>query len=134
MVSDGANDATLHFNGTYQATNFNFASDGNGGTIVYDPPVSDSSHGGIGAGQARGGSSDGFLFKFQNVDQEKFSDPHPVNYAHQYSAPSLEGAQANLSAPYDFGSTSLSPHGHEPIAEASILKAQLLANDFHFVF
>jgi hypothetical protein len=39
-VTDGANTATLDFNGTYVLANFKFASDGSGGTIVYDPPVS----------------------------------------------------------------------------------------------
>ena len=40
LVSDGTNSTTLHFVGTYVAQNFKFTSDGSGGTIVYDPPVS----------------------------------------------------------------------------------------------
>jgi hypothetical protein len=43
-VTDGSGDtAKLNFNGSYVLANFAFASDGNGGTIVYDPPVSSSS-------------------------------------------------------------------------------------------
>ena len=43
-VTDGSgNTAKLNFNGSYVLANFAFASDGNGGTIVYDPPVSSSS-------------------------------------------------------------------------------------------
>jgi hypothetical protein len=38
-VKDGTNTADLKFNGTYVQANFKFASDGNGGTVVYDPPV-----------------------------------------------------------------------------------------------
>jgi serralysin len=38
-VSDGTNTATLDFDGTYVLENFKFASDGSGGTIIYDPPV-----------------------------------------------------------------------------------------------
>jgi hypothetical protein len=38
-VSDGTHSAALDFNGSYTLANFKFASDGNGGTIVYDPPV-----------------------------------------------------------------------------------------------
>ena len=38
-VTDGTNTTTLDFNGTYVLANFKFASDGGGGTIVYDPPV-----------------------------------------------------------------------------------------------
>ncbi len=39
-VTDGTNGAALDFNGAYTLANFKFASDGKGGTIVYDPPVS----------------------------------------------------------------------------------------------
>ncbi|MGB9116229.1 MAG: hypothetical protein WCC91_13275, partial [Bradyrhizobium sp.] len=38
-VTDGTNSAALDFNGSYTLANFKFASDGSGGTIVYDPPV-----------------------------------------------------------------------------------------------
>ena len=38
-VTDGTNTDALDFNGSYVLANFKFASDGNGGTIVYDPPV-----------------------------------------------------------------------------------------------
>ena len=38
-VSDGANTANIRFTGTYSESNFKFASDGHGGTIVYDPPT-----------------------------------------------------------------------------------------------
>ena len=42
-VTDGSGDtAKLSFNGSYTLANFSFASDGSGGTIVYDPPVSTS--------------------------------------------------------------------------------------------
>jgi hypothetical protein len=39
-VTDGTHTAALDFNGSYTLANFKFASDGSGGTIVYDPPVS----------------------------------------------------------------------------------------------
>ena len=43
-VTDGTGDtAKLSFNGSYTLANFDFASDGAGGTIVYDPPVQSSS-------------------------------------------------------------------------------------------
>ena len=38
-VTDGAHSATLNIHGTYTLDNFKFADDGNGGTIVYDPPA-----------------------------------------------------------------------------------------------
>jgi T5SS/PEP-CTERM-associated repeat protein len=73
-VSDGTNSTTLHFTGTYVAQNFSFASDGAGGTIVYDPPVKSSSgatgstpnagQGPAPAGEPGGGDS----FHFGNLD------------------------------------------------------------------
>ena len=39
-VTDGTDTDELDFNGSYVLANFKFASDGNGGTIVYDPPAS----------------------------------------------------------------------------------------------
>ena len=43
-VTDSSGDtANLNFNGSYTLANFKFASDGSGGTIVYDPPVTPSS-------------------------------------------------------------------------------------------
>ena len=41
-VTDGTDTANLDFNGSYVLANFSLASDGNGGTIVYDPPVTPS--------------------------------------------------------------------------------------------
>jgi hypothetical protein len=38
-VTDGTHTDKLDFNGSYTLANFDFASDGSGGTIVYDPPV-----------------------------------------------------------------------------------------------
>jgi hypothetical protein len=38
-VTDGSNTAELSFSGSYTLANFDFSSDGSGGTIVYDPPV-----------------------------------------------------------------------------------------------
>jgi serralysin len=40
-VSDGTHSAALDFNGSYTLANFKFASDGAGGTIVYDPPAAE---------------------------------------------------------------------------------------------
>ena len=43
-VSDGSGDtAKLSFSGSYTLANFDFASDGSGGTILYDPPAPSSS-------------------------------------------------------------------------------------------
>jgi hypothetical protein len=39
VVSDGTNTATLYFSGNYTPASFKFASDGQGGTLITDPPV-----------------------------------------------------------------------------------------------
>jgi hypothetical protein len=38
-VSNGSTVDLLHFIGSYSQANFKFASDGHGGTVVYDPPT-----------------------------------------------------------------------------------------------
>jgi hypothetical protein len=42
-VSDGTNTASLQFMGNYQLANFIFQNDGSGGTLIVDPPVTDTS-------------------------------------------------------------------------------------------
>ena len=60
-VTDGTNIANLHFSGSYTLANFKFASDGSGGTIVYDPPVLNSPTAGTRIVTADH-SNDAFLF------------------------------------------------------------------------
>ena len=100
-VSDGTNDATLHFTGAYQAANFSFASDGKGDTIVYDPPVSNSPDGGAGAG--RHGNGHGFVFKFAS-DGPAAADLHTADPHHD--GPAAANGQGLFGAPLDDG------HGH----------------------
>jgi hypothetical protein len=61
-VTDGTHSAGLNFNGTYVIANFKLADDGNGGTIVYDPPAPGPSQGGTGAHVATDSSNDAFVF------------------------------------------------------------------------
>ncbi|HLG80421.1 MAG TPA: hypothetical protein VKY22_05355, partial [Bradyrhizobium sp.] len=46
-VTDGTNTAALDFNGSYTLANFEFASDGKGGTILFDPPVTAGQQGNL---------------------------------------------------------------------------------------
>jgi hypothetical protein len=60
-VTAGADTVKLHFNGSYKLANFDFASDGSGGTIVYDPPAPPSSAlAATSSGQTSGGQSSNF--------------------------------------------------------------------------
>jgi serralysin len=66
-VTDGTNTTTLDLNGTYSLANFKFASDGSGGTIVYDPPVPAQPQSPGAAGQTASGNTasadhDSFVF------------------------------------------------------------------------
>jgi hypothetical protein len=127
-VRDGADSATLHFAGTYLAANFSFASDGKGGTIVYDPPVSDSPDSGPAVG--RHGNGHGFVFKFASDDPAvadlQAADPH--------DGPAAANGPALFGAPQSdgHGHTAGTPEAQDPAAWAAILKAQLHASDFHF--
>jgi VCBS repeat-containing protein len=129
-VSDGTNDATLHFNGTYQAANFSFAGDGDGGTIVYDPPVSDSPNSGTVVGLH--GNGHGFVFKLAS-DDPAVAESHTADLDHD--GPAATNGQALFGAPQNDGHehTAGTPEGQDPAAWAAILKAQLHASDFHFV-
>jgi serralysin len=53
-VSDGADTVKLAFTGSYSSGNFSFASDGQGGAIVYDPPTGAS---------AQSSNNETFVFK-----------------------------------------------------------------------
>jgi VCBS repeat-containing protein len=134
-VSDGTNDATLHFNGTYQAANFSFQSDGNGGTIVYDPPVAASADSGAGDVQAHGPAtgSHGFVFNFAGVGRDMATDFHLATDAHEFGGPISANAQAALNALHNDSHAVMPPDAHDAMALADIVKAQLHANDFHFV-
>ena len=61
-VTDGTNTDKLNLNGLYNLANFSFASDGSGGTIVYDPPVPTSSKQDTAAsGLPMGGATSNFM-------------------------------------------------------------------------
>ena len=74
-VSDGASTVTLDFNGSYTLANFKFASDGSGGTIVYDPPASNSTVSGANTMVTADRSKDAFLFH-PNLDKAPVSIIH----------------------------------------------------------
>ncbi len=125
-VSEGADSATLHFTGIYQAANFSFTSDGTGGTIVYDPPVP--------AGPAPGNSavaaqtSHGFVFNFANAGHDASIDLHWATDVQHPTAANLSTAWAET---HDVG-PGTAPEGFDPTSQAAIIKAQLHSHDFHF--
>ena len=133
LVGDGTHSATLHFSGTYQAENFSFTTDNNGGTIVYDPPVAarttpspDTTT------QTVTATGQGFVFNFAN--SENTNGAGSAADTHQFDGQTLVNAEADPNKPHDDGL------GHAPPAPAgmddatiALVKAQLHVHDFHFV-
>jgi len=133
-VSDGTDSATLHFSGNYVAANFSFATDGNGGTIVYDPPV----------GQSAAPSSPptptvasvvtavnhGFEFNFSNLAHGTAIDFHSPAADINHPIPSMWAAS---NAPHDdsHSNSTLPADGSDAFVKAGIIQAQHHA-DFHF--
>jgi fibronectin-binding autotransporter adhesin len=140
-VSDGANSTVLHFTGTYQAANFSFQSDGNGGTIVYDPPVSGnppatSTIAASAPNQTLTGNavSDTFAFNFANVGNATVTNFHADTDVIQFNSRLFANVQAALNATHDdgHGNTVIALDAHDTITLSGVVKAQLHASDFHF--
>ena len=131
-VSDGTNSANIHFVGVYQAANFSFIGDGSGGTIVYDPPLSKGSVSPVGFEHATG---DGFVFKFASVNRDTSPDLHFVNDALELGGVGFANAKPDLNQNhYEVHANGVPGiEGHASTGFSEILKAQLHANDFHFV-
>ena len=148
-VSSGANSATLHFAGVYQAANFSFQSDGDGGTIVYDPPVPNTASSAqsqlAATGDAPvvtlaqqvlgGGHPDTFVFNFaapghdagphihSNADPLQFGDAQFAN----------ENAVMNVAHDDGHGNTGIPINAHDAAAPSEVAKFQLHLADFHVV-
>jgi len=140
-MSDGTNSTVLHFTGTYQAANFSFQSDGNGGTVVYDPPVpsnpsASSTVVATAPNQTLTGNaaSDTFAFNFANIGHATVTDFHPTTDTLQFNSQLFANVQAALNATHDdgHGNTIVALDAHDTITLSGVLKAQLHANDFHF--
>ena len=68
-VSNGTQSAELDFSGSYVLANFEFASDGHGGTIVYDPPVSSTNQAGNVPAEIMNDREPGIHPSFSAIDQ-----------------------------------------------------------------
>jgi serralysin len=139
-VTDGTNTTTLDFNGSYTLANFKFASDGSGGTIVYDPPASQNS-----TGQAIGSTSSNFFasagqdtFVYApNFGQVSIANFTPATDTIQFSKTFFANAGALMAATHEdsSGNAVITDAAHDTITIQHVTAAQLLAhlNDFHFV-
>ncbi|MGB9114621.1 MAG: hypothetical protein WCC91_04955, partial [Bradyrhizobium sp.] len=109
-VTDGTHAAALDFNGSYTLANFKFASDGSGGTILYDPPVP--------AGQSG------------NVPAEIMNDPAAAALDQQLALLSQHMASAFPSSAFGNGGASIVSPSELGGAQLSQL-AQPIANQQH---
>jgi hypothetical protein len=144
---------TLNFAGNYTTANFTVQSDGNGGTLITDPPASGGSIDPVvvnDPGPAASSTivasapnqtltgfaaSDTFVFNFAGVGQTTVTDFHPATDALQFSGLIFPSALAALNATHDdgHGNTVVAIDAHDTITLAGVLQAQLHASDFHVV-
>ena len=132
-VTDGTSTTALDFNGTYVLANFKFASDGGGGTIVYDPPVPAQPQSPSAIGHTAGNNAAGF---FGSAGHDSFvfaPNPDPANFAPAannvpFDHRSFTNSHAALTEAHE------DPFGSSPIHDAAHV-AQWLTHhsDFHFI-
>jgi fibronectin-binding autotransporter adhesin len=128
-VTDGTHSAVLHFNGAYQAANFSFTTDNSGGTIVYDPPVIDSSAAKPAAVTA---TSNGFVFNFADHGHDA-SGAHSTTDTHLFDGQTFVNANGDPGKPHEDGDGHVAsvPESMDAATIAAV-KAQLHTHDFHF--
>jgi hypothetical protein len=144
-VSDGTHTDSLDFNGSYVQANFSFASDGSGGTIVYDPPVSQApsisapppapSNGTIAASSSSlvtaDSGSDTFIFP-ANFGHSTITNYQPTAETIEFDHASFATSAAVLAALHDdgHGNVVIADPTHDVLTLHNVLAAQLHQNDF----
>jgi len=140
-VSDGSATAKLQFLGHYSHENFQFADDGNGGTIVY--ASSWLSHPSAGASETAGptqagvtAGQDTFVFA-PHFGQVSFANFAPQADTIQFNKTVFADINALVAAAHDdsSGNAVITDSALDTITFQHLTTAQLLAhqNDFHFV-
>jgi hypothetical protein len=153
-VSDGSDSATLQFSGTYVAANFSFASDGEGGTIVYDPPVPTTASSAAGSTPTSGaaasqiivasaanatlagqGANENFVFNFAAVGKTTITNFDADSDMLQFKPGMFANTQSILDATHDdgHGNTVIALDAHDTITLAGVTKAQLHQSDLHLM-
>ena len=139
-VADGTNTAALDFNGSYTLANFKFASDGSGGTIVYDPPASHESAGQVASNSPSNlivtAGQDLFVFG-PDFGQLTLTNFNPTTDIIQISQAVFANMTTLLAAMRDdgHGNAVIMDAAHDTITIQHVTTVQLLAHqsDFHFV-
>jgi hypothetical protein len=132
-VTDGTGTVQLDFSGSYSLANFKFASDGSGGTIVYDPPVPGSADSGTNTAVVADNSADTFVFH-SNLGQlgaHQSSQAEAIHIDHAEFAPP---APANAVAAHEsmaFADAGHADAGHADAAHDVISHSSALAHIHH---
>jgi hypothetical protein len=129
---------SLNFDGNYQLANFTIEDDGSGGTLIVDPPVNTNgqppSNPTVATNQNSSGN-DGFVFNFDGFKHHPGGDSHPGQETFQQGGPVPVNPNNGPSETPDHGHSNTPPagDGHDHFGLSGFVKAQLHANDFHFV-
>ena len=129
---------SINFDGNYQLANFTIESDGDGGTLIVDPPVNTSVQAPANTTVASKENStgtdgpDGFVFNFAGHHHAPTTDFHPDLENFQPGGSMLTNLHTGSNVPPDQG-TSAGGDGHDHIGLSPFAKAHLHAADFHFV-
>ena len=112
---------------------FSFTTDGNGGTIVYDPPVSGSPASAPGNTAVASETSHGFVFNFADNGHDA-NGAHSAADTHLFDGQTFVNGEADPNKPHDDGHGQAAPVPDSmDAATIAAVKAQWHAHDFHFV-
>jgi hypothetical protein len=131
---------SINFAGNYQLANFIIEDDGEGHTLIVDPPVTNGQTPGtppVASNQNSTGSAatDGFVFNFAASNPPPAPDSHPAD-SPQFHRSAFANGQAAWAAAHDGGQGDTAIGGgeaHDSFTSQGILKAHLHAAEFHFV-
>jgi hypothetical protein len=138
-VNNATSTVDLTFVGSYSQANFKFASDGHGGTIVYDPPVVPSGAKdavtqitGSGTPSLAGAAQDTFLFK-PSLGQTTTDHFTPGTDTIQIKPAVSASVESLLSAIHDdsHGNSFITDAAHDTITVQNVTAAQSLAHQVH---
>jgi hypothetical protein len=132
---------SINFNGNYQLANFTIENDGDGGTLIVDPPVNKSAQAPGGTTVASNENStgtagtDGFAFNFAGHHHAPTTDFHPDQENFQPGGPALTNLHTGSNGAPDQGHSNmpLGGDGQDHVGLSAFAKAHLHAADFHFV-
>jgi VCBS repeat-containing protein len=128
---------SINLSGTYQLANFTIENDGDGGTLIVDPPVNTSGQSSANTHVAsnQNPAADGFAFNFTGPHHAPTTDFHPDLDAYRLGGPMSTNLHTASNAAPDQGNfnMSLGSEGHDHFGLAGFGKVHLHSADFHFV-